>query len=446
MREKSTSFKKMPVHRSTYKTQHKFDQKKQSSFNKKQSESCDPFIFFPAGRDFNKLSPSQKLIFIFAVSTLISTAVAAPQEPSMMKTDMQKTASSSNQNAFFAPLNTNSTGLVSSSTRTHSYPGTAPLSPLLGRSDMSNRLQIQTVTTPLRECQKKTNGVSAGKICLINDKKNLLKACGNEIGVVDRYSNTLLGMHNLYFAKENIGINIPNIRFIYEKDGQYTSSEGQVVKAENYLASEFVEGFTKFKDISSQYTRTMRKSHHLRRMKIDDAVIQAGIREKVVDQIGEVGLAKLAVAGTFIQDLVMNEGNWGIANNELVIIDADHSPQSLEEYLTEATKMPGNINMDFSIQTLEHMISTYDQMSHKMPIFFHPQVDFTVENYHFLIDQYLIACNNALNQIKTTHPDLPSHMPSKFVNDALSKAFRKQLLEYNQAEPEASLHTMGIEL
>lgn len=447
MPQKSIFFKKMPAPHSTYKTQHKFDQRKHLSLDKKRRESCDPFIFVPEGRHFNKLSPSQKLIFIFAVSTLMSTAVAAPpsRKSSGVKTDaMQQAVVPSNQNAFFPQPQRQFTSLVPSPLASHSYQVTAQPSYQLKRPDMSNRLQVHVVTTLLSDCQKKSNGVSAGKVCLIKDKKHLLKACGNELGITDKYSNTLLGMHNLFFIKENMGVNIPNVRLVYEKNGQYISSDGQAVKAENYLASEFVEGFTSFKDISSRHTRMMRKSHHLRKVDLNDAIIQAGIREKIVGQMGEVGLAKLAVAGTFIQDLVMNDGNWGVANNKLVIIDADHSPQSLEEYLMEAAKMPVNINLDFSIQTLEHMISTYNQMLHKMPIAFHPKVDFTLENYRFLMGQYLIACNKTLDQIKTTQPGLPRDKPSKEINQALSDALRKQLLEYTKAGSDASSFAIKI--
>ncbi|WP_019216023.1 hypothetical protein [Legionella tunisiensis] len=358
---------------------------------------------------------------------ILPTVEAKPQKQVNTDTNTQTGVVPWNQKTFFSPQYSNATSVALPA---QSFPGWQ-----LNQTDMSHELAIHHVAGDIRACQQKMNGVSAGKICVIKGKKYLLKVSEEGVEKRDRYSNILLGMHNLYFVRENIGITIPNIKLIYEKNGQYISSGGEVVDAENYLASEFIENFTGFKSIVTQSTRTLMKLNHRKGVTTGELEIEEAIRQKVVGQVGEQGLAKLAVAGTFIQDLVMNEGNWGIANGKLVIIDADHSPQSLEEYLVEATKMPGNINLASSIQTLEHMAVTYQKMLHKRPIYFHPEVDFTVDDYEFLVNQYLTACTQAIDKIKTTHPQLPTDKPSKTINDALSTALRVQLSEYMQLQP-----------
>ncbi|WP_412754585.1 hypothetical protein [Legionella donaldsonii] len=428
MREKRSHFKSKPSHRSTYQTQHKFNQKQRLPVDKKRNKQSEPFVFSACGRDFNQLSLAQQLVFILALSALVSSVEATPKKQSGTNTETQKALVSQTQTFFSQPSNASTTGALSLY-----RPVTQPVPGLLLKPiDMSHTLTIQPVTGTIRDCKQKTNGVSAGKICVIKDKKYLLKVC--EEGDGDRYSNILLGMHNLYFVRENIGIDTPRIKLVHEKNGRYISSSGDVMKAEKYLASEFIENFTGFKSIITQCTRSVIKLNHRKGSTPDQWQIKRAIREKVVEQIGEGGIAKLAVAGTFVQDLVMNEGNWGVANGKLVVIDADHSPQSVEEYLTEAMKMPGNINFDFSIQTLEHMASTYSQMLHKRPIHFHPKVDFTVENYEFLVSRFLTACTQAIDKIKAIHPHLPSDKPSKLVNGVLSNTLRAQFLDYTHAE------------
>lgn len=430
MREKRSHFKSKPPHRSTYQTQHKFNPKQRLPVDKKRNKPLEPFVFSACGRDFNQLSFAQQVLFILALSALISPVGATPTKQTGAQTGTQKALVSRTQTFFAQPSNlstTESGALSRYMPVTQSVPGS-----LLKPIDMSHTLTIQSVTGMIRDCNQKTNGVSAGKICVIKDKKYLLKVC--EEGEGDRYSNILLGMHNLYFVQENIGIDVPRIKLVHEKNGRYISSSGDVMKAEKYLASEFIENFTGFKSIITQCTRSVIKLNHRKGSTPDELQIKRAIREKVVEQIGEAGIAKLAVAGTFVQDLVMNEGNWGGANGKLVVIDADHSPQSIEEYLTEAMKMPGNINLDFSVQTLEHMAATYNQMLYKRPILFHPKVDFTVENYEFLVSRFLTACTQAIDKIKAIHPHLPSDKPSKLVNGALSNTLRAQFLDYTQAE------------
>ncbi|CDZ77142.1 hypothetical protein BN59_01424 [Legionella massiliensis] len=420
MRDKNNFKRKLP-HRSTYHTVNHYDQKRHSSSKKSRDEHFDPFIFSPEMMDFDQLTPTQKIIFLLGLGIAIASCI--PNQ-NIRIVDTKQALLPESHNRFFAPQSFNSTTVVPTPPSSQALPSV----PLVAK-DLSSNLQLQ-MGIQLRDCQSKSNGVSAGKICLIQGKKHNLKAWGNVDGAEDRYSNILLGMHNLYFIKENIGISIPNIKLIYEKNGKYVSSVGQKVRAEKYLASEFVEDFNNFKDLSRNYTRTVIKANHFRKSTAPYLELEENIRENIIEQIGEEGLAKLAVAGTFIQDLVMNNGNWGIANNTLVVVDADHSPQSLEEYLAEATKMPRNINLGFSIQTLEHMATIYKEMQQKLPIRFHPKVDFNVEDYQFLVDQYLISTNQALEKLKATYPDLPSDKPSKLVNKALSDAFRNQFLEY----------------
>lgn len=420
MRDKFFS-KKQP-HRTTFCTKHKFERKSKPQFQPKDSHRKEApalrtdILFSPIDEDSVKsLSPEQKLVILFTITTLVSIAVLALQEQSSYQT---------------TPL---STKLANTSALIPSASMSLLSSAQVLQTNMSHLLNFMKLGGPLKNCDVKRHGVTAGKICELKGKSHLMKAWESTEGNVDRFSNILLGMHNLLFAKENIGVKTPNLSLIHEPGGSYISSDGKMVSAEKYLASEFLEDFTNFDDLTRQTTRSMMKASRSK-APVNRKHIQCKIREQVIAEIGEHGLAKLAVSGTFIQDLVGNGGNWGIAKKELIIIDADHSPDSVEDHLIETVKMPSNIGIAFSIKTIEEMEKIYTGMKHKNPISFHLDVDFSMDEYQFLLDEYIRGCREALSTIKTTYNTLPDTYATSKINTVLVDAFKTRLVEYQREQ------------
>ncbi len=134
------------------------------------------------------------------------------------------------------------------------------------------------------------------------------------------------------------------------------SSDGKMHNDDKYLASEFMGDFTNFEDLTRQTTRSMMKANRSK-TPVNQVQIQSKIREQVIAQISEQGVAQLA------------------------------------------------------------------------------GVDFSNEDYQFLIDEYIAACRNALTTIRETFPRLLSSFATQKINDLLATSFKTRLTEYQRTEP-----------
>ena len=411
-------FTKNLSHPSTYHTQHKFNAQRKESRPKKNKTKPNytPLLF--SGIHLNQMSLSQKLVFLLALSAIIYTATTT-------ETVTEKTQPSPNSaSGFFSPSPSNNLPVPYSQGRIQPIDSYS----LVAHRDMSHKLTVYDMSSQLQNCQSKSRGVSAGKVCFINGKEHWLKVCKGKIKDQNRYSNIMLGIYNLAFIEENIGVQTPNVTLIHERNGTYRCSANKLHTGEYYLASEFVEDFLSFESILDTCSR-----HALKSMSKDNPISKEElVHSTIIQKIGERGLAQVAVVGTFIQDVVGNPGNWGVAKNKLVIIDADHSPESVEDHLIEAVKMPRNINMHFSIKTIKHMESIYKSMRRKSPVHIHPTVNFPIEEYHDLIGQYITACRNAIKILNNIYPALSLNTPSPLINEALSDALKHQLIQYQE--------------
>lgn len=282
-------------------------------------------------------------------------------------------------------------------------------------------LLAKDISQQTKDCKKKRHGVSTGKTCEISNIKYYLKVMEPSDKAVACNRSELLGMYNLKFINQTMGITVPNVNLVYEKNGVFTTHSNDERSAELYVASQEVEHFTP----GSQADKKAHKEYLIQKTRsilfnVDKKTLR---RIELVKNMGESGIAKLAVAGTFCQDLVNNDDNWGYNRKGLVIVDADHSPHSLEEYLGESSRMPGNIELDFSLHTVLLMRLIYKKMLEKSPPKMEPGIDMARSFYKQLLQLYIVACDIAVSKITKIEPDLSPYKPSSIVNDALREGF-----------------------
>lgn len=284
-----------------------------------------------------------------------------------------------------------------------------------------NQIHVKDVSREITQCGKKMYGLSAGKTCHIGGIRHYLKVVETEAKHPDRKTNSLLGLYNLAFIRNNLGVNVPIVFMTYEKNGVYPAEGDSDVPASFYVASKEVSNFSTggelFKKINREFLIQKGKSLFLTQD------LKSKKRNGVVEKIGEEGIAKLAVAGTFMQDLINNDGNWGYDDKGLVILDVDNSPSDLEEYLAEAARVPRNIELDFSLNTVKLMREFYEKMLKKSLPIVHPNLDMSDDFYKNLIKIYLSACDSAILKISGHAPTLPADLPKPIVNDILVESF-----------------------
>ncbi|MBI2786247.1 MAG: hypothetical protein HYX60_08100 [Legionella longbeachae] len=227
---------------------------------------------------------------------------------------------------------------------------------------------------------------------------------------------------------------------MYEKNGNFRTTGGEIIHSEYYLGSKYLEEFETFRMFYEKTKKQIIKNtFRLNKSRFSEDEVRQIIFDKFVNKVGEHEFAKLAVSGTFIQDLVMNFGNWGIVNNQIAVIDADHSPQSIDEYMTETKKMPGNIEIPFSLNTVLHMKSIYESMLKLGPIKLGLSVDMPDKQYSILVKYYLNACHLAIDNIKKDFPTRDPNQRSKEINLILSEAFLTQYQYFSEPKLKRSI-------
>jgi hypothetical protein len=242
---------------------------------------------------------------------------------------------------------------------------------------------------------------------------------------IDRKTDALLGIYNLKIIKENMGVTVPEVSLVYEKRGSYFIDTTESASAEFYVASKQVANFTMDETLRKKINRDLQV--HKAGNSSSQLSFASLRRAAVVRHIGEHGIAELAVAGTFFQDLVMNEANWGYDDHGLVIIDVDHSPSTMEEYLFEAARVPRNIELDFSINTVKLMKQRYERMLTKPAPSLHENVNMSPSFYKALLSLYITACSNAILKLNTDHEHLEENIPTGLVNSVLTKSFLSRM-------------------
>jgi len=134
-------------------------------------------------------------------------------------------------------------------------------------------------------------------------------------------------------------------------------------------------------------------------------------------------LAQLAVSSTICDDIAPNGANWGSDGKNLVIIDADLSPESFEGYLQLALKMPIEIDISFTSKTIEEMIKIYTALLGKIERNeIDPLPNLTALETNSFITFMQTACQNTIERISIN--------PSFSINEILFQEINQQRAGY----------------
>lgn len=168
----------------------------------------------------------------------------------------------------------------------------------------------------------------------------------------------------------HIGIAQPDSAIFYEPDGycesSFFSAGTQRYQAELYYGIKQPNKFVSFHDLPD---------------KARQANITQPVETILREIIGEAGIAKLAVASTFMHHIIDQKKNWGLSDMGLMVLGSDYAPDSIESYsmglggiepgyyshiLTMPERFKEN-KLYFSIETLKQMEHFYNQLSSIAP-------------------------------------------------------------------------------
>lgn len=241
------------------------------------------------------------------------------------------------------------------------------------------------------KCTVKTSGLSEGKICEVEGKTHFIKAVplvhakhtastATKNPVKVSYEE-----FNRQFVQKNIGGRVPSARFFKE------SAKSGIDK--HLIGSEMIEG------------------------------LQFSQSDQLTDkELGPKGVARLAVAATFIKDLHNN--NWGYNKDGLILIDVDsvhRPPKTIEEFINVAQfGLTPYASLPLSLFNVRQMKGIYEEMRQKPLPKFHEEFHLTKKLYTELLDLYIQACQATIDTVKQANPSLKSNQPTREINDALS--------------------------
>lgn len=295
-------------------------------------------------------------------------------------------------------------------------------------------LPVKRIKFNPEACNQKSSGVNEGKVCVVDGETFFLKVVSSEQHHDNAETNLhLRAKYNLLLLDNLIGIHVPEIQFFYEKSGNYTSRYGGVIQSEFYSGSSAIQGYTtigQFHQMQNDKNDDTRLKQLVKKNKqfAKDIPLLKNImfRSDLEEKIGKDGIAKLAIAGTLITDLISNYGNWGFDQNGLVIIDADSSPENMNDYLDNAAKVPTELidnQIYLTAHDLKKMIVIYNDMLNKTLPKLHPNVDLSQDFFVDLVSRYIRACESALDNIRRFSPKINEDQPSSKINAELANQF-----------------------
>lgn len=298
-------------------------------------------------------------------------------------------------------------------------------------SMLTDGTPLTFIKTEPNNCHEKTSGISAGKFCDIDGDRYLLKTITETASANEIISDANRAIYNFSLLNQ-LGIAVPSHQLVYEAANHYFAIDKNTAHVDYFLATKFNPTFKTGDHLKNLATKqTLRMTRGMKADTIDQTLYQQNFRQMVVDSIGEFGLCQLAVAGTLIQDLVYNEGNWGYDAKGLFIVDVDHSPSTLQEYYQEAYRMSTTIQFTFSLDTLQRMSHIYAAIltqASPFPSYEHSAI--SDEEFQQIIHHFQQACLETITQVTTSYPELQWHTPSVIVNQKTQDVFLSLLHEH----------------
>jgi hypothetical protein len=272
-------------------------------------------------------------------------------------------------------------------------------------------------------CSEKTIGYNDGMICKLDNSTYHMKlAVTHEIIRLPEISNLQLAA--------SIGAIVPSVGYFLHNNSNI------------YIASKKIDDITFAKDFYKDYLKELTQpGGYVRRAQTQEEFTSL-IREKMTDD----AISQLTVLKGFIDDLT-NVENWGFnSNGQLIIIDADKSPQSVNDYFDRSTK-----SIDISLEVLEHkkkfkymtvnlslknilqmkkiFVDMYDNPLPAMRSNYYAEARKLLDtNYQALLQAYIYACNKIIDDLVGSQENGGLHIPSGQINNILAK----RILEISQ--------------
>lgn len=252
---------------------------------------------------------------------------------------------------------------------------------------------------PDTRCTPNPIGISNGEICHFNGNTHYLKQFKPSASLpVSSGQHLSLEEFNLQFAKHNIGLDITRTRF-YKK----AADDNNI-----YIGSRKVDGlmFTEHKNANNR-------------------------------QLGKRGVARWAVASTFISDLHCK--NVGYTKNGVILLDADTNNAPLTSNplpkLLLAAKNIDQVCPALSVFDLKQMIEIYREMKSKPLPKHHDEFMLAQETYQTLLNVYIEVCDTTIRNVKALLPRLPESERTNTINTLWCNAVKQLLPDAFLQEP-----------
>jgi len=259
------------------------------------------------------------------------------------------------------------------------------------------------------------------KICEIHGNTYYMKAANED---------SLKEMFGRKFARDNLKIRAPNSELLYEAGGIAYTAFGIPTSADFYLASKKIPGF------ETAYSKSPSLKHLFHWSPLKNYL--GLLRAHITKNIGERGIAQLAVAKTFYGDL--HGRNWGYDKRGLVLIDVDTMPTDLSGFfdlaLTMTSMFREGLPCELSLNNIKEMRRIYlPMLERKIPKMPTGEEMMTPELYVSVVSAYIEACENAIqNALKI--PVSNHTEPSSEMNALLYASFKLVSEKYeNNAAP-----------
>ncbi len=242
-------------------------------------------------------------------------------------------------------------------------------------------------------CQKKGEGISAGKVCEVKGKTYFLKSFplySTKPAAGDKSSTRTIVAQEEFNRQwmKKAGIRVPKTQFFkqLEKSGAHKL----------YIGTEKIPG------------------------------IQFANDQPVSDkELGAKGVAKLAVASTLIADL--HDRNYGWNADGLILIDTDGAeiiPESIAKQIDIAEYAFQNNVPPLSLYDLRQMVKIYEEMLAAGLPEFHEQFGLTHERYNEILNIFIKTCQQTLESVRRRNPHLSSSQPYFAINKEWNNQLR----------------------
>lgn len=235
------------------------------------------------------------------------------------------------------------------------------------------------------QCKSNSLGDSKGKICVFDGARHYLKSVTPKQAASSLNSKSnekqyiSLEEFNRQFVKNNIGIDITDARY-YKKS---------INDNKLYFGGRQVDGL--------MFTKPTKATNK---------------------QLGKAGVAKWAVAASFVVDL--HYDNIGYTKNGIVLIDGDSNnlfpSLNIKSREVDAAYDINYLCPDLSIFDVKQMIEIYQEMKSKQLPEYHDEFNLTNKLYQEMLGIFINVCEAVIAKVAKDFPAMPETQRTPVIN------------------------------